>query len=70
MLRSCELFLCRDILRFPRPSEISLNNEHNLHIVITTNLFLFLCHIIIDLILILIIYVNNCKEFCGETSIL
>ncbi len=53
-------------------SQISLpkeNNEHDLHIVITINLFLFLCHTIIDLTLILMIYVYNCKEFCGETAI-
>ncbi len=36
---------------------------------ITTNLFLFLYHTIIDLILILMIYACNCKEFCGETAI-
>ncbi len=44
-------------------------NKHDLHIVITTNLFLFLCHIIIDLILILMVYVYNFKEFTGETAI-
>ncbi len=38
------------------------NNEHDLHIVITTNLFVFLCHTIID--------VYNCKEFYSETAIL
>ncbi len=36
---------------------------------IIMNLFLFLCRIIIDLILILMIYVYNFKEFTGKTAI-
>ncbi len=37
------------------------SNEHDFHIVITMNLFVY--HTIIDLILILMIYVYNFKEF-------
>ncbi len=36
---------------------------------ITTNLFLFLCHTSIDWILILMVYVYNFKGFTGETAI-
>ncbi len=44
------------------------NNEHDLHVVITMNLFLFL-YCTVDLILILMIYVYNFNEFIGETAI-
>ncbi len=36
---------------------------------ITTNLFLFLCHTIIDFVLILIVNIYNFKEFTSETAI-
>ncbi len=36
---------------------------------ITTNLFLFLCHTTIDWMLILMVYVYNFKDFTGETAI-
>ncbi len=64
MWRSCELFLHSDISQVHRTSEISLPKTMNMIFpcVIATNLLLFSCHTIIDLIFILMIYVYDWKS--------
>ncbi len=49
------------ISQYPTMNMISTDDHHKLVLV--------LCHTIIDLILILMVYVYNFKEFTGETAI-
>ncbi len=68
--RSCELYLCRNISRVCRMSEISLLKTMNM---ISTydhhELVLVFMPYIIDWILLLMVYMYNFKEFNGETAI-
>ncbi len=70
LLRSCELFLHRDISRVCRTTEIFLPKQWTwFPQMITMNLFLFLCRTTIDCILILKVYGYSFKTFTGETAI-